>query len=107
MVELLAPAGNLEMVKAAVENGANAIYVGARGWSRRRGVSELDKAFDGRPTVAFQSEAGQFLHDQLLVSREVLAFWLDFHAHHFVAAPTQIVGPTALRYRPALSHSSH
>src|ERR1019366_4089413 len=72
-----------------------------------RRVSELDKAFDGRPTVAFQSEAGQFLHDQLLVSREVLAFWLDFHAHHFVAAPTQIVGPTALRYRPALSHSSH
>ena len=41
MVELLAPAGNLEMVKAAVENGANAIYVGARGWSRRRDAYEL------------------------------------------------------------------
>src|ERR1039457_593660 len=41
MVELLAPAGNLEMVKAAVENGANAIYVGARGWSRRRDAFEL------------------------------------------------------------------
>jgi putative protease len=41
MVELLAPAGNLEMVKAAVENGADAIYVGARGWSRRRDRYEL------------------------------------------------------------------
>ena len=41
MVELLAPAGNLEMVKSAVENGANAIYVGARGWSRRRDAYEL------------------------------------------------------------------
>jgi U32 family peptidase len=41
MVELLAPAGNLEMVKAAAENGANAIYVGARGWSRRRDAYEL------------------------------------------------------------------
>lgn len=41
MVELLAPAGNLEMVRAAVENGANAIYVGARGWSRRRDAYEM------------------------------------------------------------------
>jgi putative protease len=41
MVELLAPAGNLEMVRASVENGANAIYVGARGWSRRRDAYEL------------------------------------------------------------------
>jgi len=29
------------MAKAAVENGANAIYVGARGWSRRRDAYEL------------------------------------------------------------------
>jgi U32 family peptidase len=41
MVELLAPAGSLEMAKAAVENGANAVYVGARGWSRRRDAYEL------------------------------------------------------------------
>jgi U32 family peptidase len=41
MVELLAPAGNLEMAKAVVERGANAVYVGARGWSRRRDAYEL------------------------------------------------------------------
>jgi putative protease len=41
MVELLAPAGNLSMVEAAVSAGANAIYVGPRGWSRRRDRYEL------------------------------------------------------------------
>jgi len=41
MVELLAPAGNLEMARAVVESGANAVYVGARGWSRRRDAYEL------------------------------------------------------------------
>jgi collagenase-like PrtC family protease len=41
MVELLAPAGNLQMAKAAVDSGANAVYVGARGWSRRRDAYEL------------------------------------------------------------------
>ena len=41
MVELLAPAGNLEMAKGAVDSGANAVYVGARGWSRRRDAYEL------------------------------------------------------------------
>ena len=40
-MELLAPAGNLEMVRAAVENGADSIYVGPRGWSRRRDAYEL------------------------------------------------------------------
>jgi U32 family peptidase len=41
MVELLAPAGNLPMVEGAVANGANAIYVGPRGWSRRRDRYEM------------------------------------------------------------------
>lgn len=41
MVELLAPAGSVEMVKAAVENGANAVYVGPKGWSRRRDAYEM------------------------------------------------------------------
>ncbi|HWU39558.1 MAG TPA: U32 family peptidase, partial [Candidatus Acidoferrum sp.] len=41
MVELLAPAGNLPMVEAVVANGANAVYAGPRGWSRRRDRYEL------------------------------------------------------------------
>lgn len=41
MPELLAPGGSVEMVKAAVDNGADTVYVGARGWSRRRADFEL------------------------------------------------------------------
>ncbi len=41
MVELLVPAGSIEMVEAAVDNGANALYVGPKGWSRRRDAYEL------------------------------------------------------------------
>ena len=44
MVELLVPAGNIDMVKAVVENGANAVYVGPKGWSRRRDAYELPDA---------------------------------------------------------------
>jgi U32 family peptidase len=41
MVELLVPAGSVAMVEAAVENGANALYVGPKGWSRRRDAYEM------------------------------------------------------------------
>ncbi len=41
MVELLAPGGSRDMVAAALENGADAVYAGARGWSRRRSSFEL------------------------------------------------------------------
>ncbi len=44
MIELLAPAGNLEMVAEVVRNGATAVYVGPRGWSRRRDAFEMDDA---------------------------------------------------------------
>lgn len=42
MIELLAPAGNLEMAAEVLRAGANAIYVGPRGWSRRRDTFEME-----------------------------------------------------------------
>ncbi len=42
MAELLASGGSMEMVRAAFDNGADAVYVGATGWSRRRAEFEMD-----------------------------------------------------------------
>lgn len=42
MVELLAPGGNMAMVRAVLDAGADAVYVGPRGWSRRAAAFEMD-----------------------------------------------------------------
>ena len=41
MTELLAPGGSIEMVREALAAGANSVYVGPRGWSRREATYEL------------------------------------------------------------------
>lgn len=58
---LLAPAGSLEAVSAALDAGADAVYVGLKGWSRGGARRELD--WEG--LVAAQHEvasAGRTLH---------------------------------------------
>lgn len=42
MAELLASGGTPEMVRTVLDNGADAVYVGVKGWSRRRAQYEMD-----------------------------------------------------------------
>src|SRR4030065_2671700 len=42
MAELLASGGTVEMVRVVLDSGADAVYVGAKGWSRRREQYEMD-----------------------------------------------------------------
>jgi putative protease len=44
MAELLAAGGSIDMVRAAFDHGADAVYVGVKGWSRRRSAYEMDDA---------------------------------------------------------------
>lgn len=46
MTTLLAPGGNLDMIRVALESGADAVYSGVRGWSRypSHGLSDDDIA---------------------------------------------------------------
>ncbi len=48
MAILLAPAGSPEAVHAALEAGADAVYVGLKGWSRGGARGELDRDELGR-----------------------------------------------------------
>ncbi len=73
MVELLAPAGNLPMVEAVVASGANAIYVGPRGWSRRRDRYELSDE-DVRAAIGMAHAGGAKLRVAIntnMQSREI------------------------------------
>ena len=50
-IELLAPAGNMESLKAAVYNGANAVYLGVKDFNARNniqgfGLDNLSQAVD-------------------------------------------------------------
>ena len=42
MLELLAPAGSPEAVLAAVQNGADAVYMGLGNFNARRGAKNFD-----------------------------------------------------------------
>ena len=41
MLELLAPAGSMEALRAAVQNGANAVYLGCGSFNARQGAKNF------------------------------------------------------------------
>ena len=41
-IELLAPAGNLEILKVAIDNGADAVYIGGENYSARAYADNFD-----------------------------------------------------------------
>ena len=60
-LELLAPAGNMEALVAAVQNGANAVYLGGQALNARRGAGNFD-AEALRRAVAYCHERDVRVH---------------------------------------------
>ncbi len=86
MVELLSPGGSLEMVKEAVTAGANSVYVGPVGWSRRTAQFELQHhqvreaaqvAHDSgaKLRVALNADIELADHSQMLRKVDAYAAW--------------------------------
>ena len=73
MVELLSPGGSLEMVREAVGAGADSVYVGPVGWSRRTAQFELQHHQ--------VREAAQVAHDNGAKLRVALNADIEFADH--------------------------
>ncbi len=58
MAKLLAPAGTVEMAVGAIDEGADVVYVGPLGWSRRPSESELGDD-DIRTVIDYATRAGK------------------------------------------------
>ena len=86
MVELLSPGGSVEMVREAVTAGANSVYVGPVGWSRRTAQFELQHhqvreaaqvAHDSgaKLRVALNADIELADHSQMLRKVDAYAAW--------------------------------
>ena len=89
-MEVLAPAGGSEQLLAAVRCGADAVYLGAKGFNARRNAENFDE--DTLPqTVAFCHARGVRVHVTLTRSSRTRKWtrWTRRSAPLRAAAPTR------------------
>lgn len=114
MPELLASGGTVEMSRAVLDAGADAVYVGAKGWSRRRAQYEMDDA-EVIAAAQYARSRGKILRvafNTLPASREIPLFlskaetFVDAGVSDFILTDVGMMRAVAKRFPGVRIHAS-